>query len=258
MEINWTVVTYFVVGYFALAGFSRGWWKEAVTTSALAGFILLLQNPDWAQRLVDLINSLLATVWNYIPTSITPVVNNGLETVFAVSTSGSSPIQIDASDPGTWLTILGLVVGASILFGRVTLGNQPTAPGKVLGVALGGLNGFLILSLVREYLDGRALPGQTGPESEITLAGTSSFGPAASSLSIQFTGLSGVTILDSFIPWLAMGIGLLFLVSVLKTRLGVATSADGRKLQTKVPPYYKPLPPKKVKPPEATTIRIMP
>lgn len=256
MEINWTVVTYFVVGYFALAGFSRGWWKEAVTTSALAGLILLLQNPDWAQRLVDLINSLLATVWSYIPTSITPVVNNGLETVFAVSTSGSSPIQIDASDPGTWLMILGLVVGASILFGRVTLGNQPTGPGKALGVALGGLNGFLILSLVREYLDGRALPGQTVPESEITLAGTSSFGPAASGLSIQFTGLPDVTILDSFVPWLAMGIGLLFLVSVLKTRLEIASSGDGKKLQTKIPPYYK-SPAKKPKPPEAT-IRIMP
>ena len=36
MQINWMVLTYFVIGLFILNGFFRGWWKEAITLSFLA------------------------------------------------------------------------------------------------------------------------------------------------------------------------------------------------------------------------------
>jgi hypothetical protein len=66
MQINWTIVTYIVVGYFAIAGFSRGWWKEAITTVVLTVLILFLQNPGWAETVINAINSLLATIWSYL------------------------------------------------------------------------------------------------------------------------------------------------------------------------------------------------
>lgn len=258
MVINWMVVTYIVIGYFAVSGFSRGWWKEAITTIILAVLIFLLQNPTWAESFIDLINGLISTVWSVIPGSITPTLSNGIEAAFAVNTGGG-PFQFDAATPGTWLTILVLVIGGAILFSRNSLGFEPTLIGKVMGAFIGGLNGFLIISLVREYLDGRALPGQTVSTAQITVVGSSSFGPPASDVSIQAVGLPNVTILDSMIPWVAIGIGLLFLFSVFRTRVGVASNQHGRKLQAKIPPFYKvPPPPQRVQPvPPVTPVRIV-
>jgi len=250
MEINWVLLTYIIIGYFAISGFSRGWWKEAITTVVLAILIFLLQNPTWAQTVVNMFNSLIAAVWDMIPGNVLPAVNDGVEAAFAVNTGGGT-IQADASDPGTWLVILALLVGGAILFSRTTLGHEPTLLGKVTGALVGGLNGFLLLSLVREYLDGRALPGRSAPATEIAVTGSSSFGPPASGVSIQATNLPGYTILDSVIPWVAVGVGLLFLIAVFKTRVGIATSPDGgKKIEAKYPPFYKkPKPPPKPEPP---------
>jgi hypothetical protein len=226
MEIDWTIVTYFFIGYFAVNGLFKGWWIEALTTILLAILIFFLQKPDWAQGVIVLFNDLLTTVWSAIPSTITSAVSDQV-------------FQADATGPGTWLTILAVVVGGAILLGRLTFGHQPTGFGKALGGLVGGLNGFLVLNIIREYLDGRALPGQTPPASALRLVGSSSFGPAASDISIRVTGLPNFTILDSIIPWLTVGLGLLFFFSVFRTRFGIASNKDGRKLVAQVPPFYK-------------------
>jgi hypothetical protein len=245
MQINWVVVTYWVIGFFAVAGFFRGWWKEAITALFLGILVLFLQQPTWAQAFIDLLNNFLVTLWGVIPDSLKPIITHGLETLFSINTGGG-PLQADPSAPGTWLTILALAIALSILIGRLALGYPPTLRGSLLGLLLGGLNGFIALSLVREYLDGRSLPGSVPPSpAEISLAGGSSFGPAATDLSIQATNLPSFTILDSLIPWIVVLLGLLFGFSALKTRLGMATNSEGmKKVDYKVPPFYKQ--PKKV------------
>lgn len=239
MQVNWTIITYFVIGFFAIAGFSRGWWKEAMTTAVLALFIFFLQNPDMAQNAISTINNLIVAVWSLIPKSITSLVRSGIETVTVSTTPNLAP-QVNASDPATWVMMLALFVGGAILLSRVLLSNPPTPFGKVLGALMGAFNGFLVLSLVREYMDGRALPGQVAATAtpNLTLAGRSAFGPAAQTVSIQATGLPSRTIMDSIIPWLLIGVGLLFLFSVFKTRVGLATSSEGGKIEPKVPPFY--------------------
>ena len=240
MEINWTILSYLVIIFFAVSGFSKGWWKEAVITVILAFFLFLLQNPNLAQTLIDSFNNLVSTIWSFIPTEITPVVNTGLSTVFAVQTGGSQAWQADASSPGTWITLLAVTVGLAMLFTRFGFNYTPTGFGSLLGGLMGALNGFLIASLVREYLDGRALPGQeVAYTSQLTLVGGSSFGPASENLTIQMSDLPQFTILDNILPYLIIGIGLLFLVAVLRSRVGVARSPDGRKVEARMPPFYR-------------------
>jgi hypothetical protein len=240
MEINWTILSYLVIIFFAVSGFSKGWWREAVITVILAFFLFLLQNPNLAQTLVDAFNSLISTIWSFIPTEITPVVNTGLSTVFAVQTGGSEVWQADASSPGTWITLLAVTVGLAMLFTRFGFRYTPTFFGGLLGGLLGAINGFLIVSLVREYLDGRALPGQeVAYTSDLTLVGGSSYGPASQNLSIQLSDLPQYTILDSILPWLIIGAGILFFIAILRSRVGVAHSADGRKVETRMPPFYR-------------------
>ena len=239
MQINWIIITYFVVGVFALAGLSRGWWKEALTTIFIAVLLFFLQQPELARAFVEAINSFFLTIWSIIPLTIQPTITDLLQSLFAIDTGGG-PLQFEPSAPGTWVTILALTLTASILIGRAWLAIPPTRQGGLFGLVIGGMNGYLVLGLLREYLDGRALPGNEAPQSEIVLAGDSGFGAASSSVSIQAIDLPSFTIMDSVIPWVIIGVALLFLFSVLRTRLEIETNVQGMKRLNyrKIPPFY--------------------
>ncbi|MCP4357194.1 MAG: hypothetical protein GY796_04145 [Chloroflexi bacterium] len=235
MNIDWMLLTYLIIGFFAIVGFFRGWWKEAVTMLVLAGLVMLLRRPEWAQTVIDVVNTIIATIWELVVR------------VFSV-TPTQGPFQLDATSAGTWIMILILLLGSAALFSRLVLPGSNTRKkgkfytvnpmGRILGVLLGALNGFLTLSLVREYLDGRALPGNAPSDASVAVAGTSSFGTASPTLSIQAVNLPSFTILDSFIPWLIIGVGLILLFAVLKSRVAIITSptGQGKKLEY-IPPY---------------------
>ncbi len=67
MGINWTVLALLVIGLFALAGFFKGWWKEAITTIFLGILAFFLQVPDVAQLFIDLTNLVIFTIWKILP-----------------------------------------------------------------------------------------------------------------------------------------------------------------------------------------------
>jgi len=238
MQIDWMMLSYVVIAFFAIIGFFRGWWKEAITTFFLALLVLLLQYPDWARLLIDWINAGIAAIWPY------------LASLFSFIDS-ATVFQLDASRASTWLVILFLLLGLSAFMARLFLpGTTAKAPSKyytvtliggVLGLFVGGVNGFLFINLVREYLDGRNLPGNTTFPTEITIAGGSASAPAASNLSIQVVNLPNITILDSYIPWLIIGTGLLVLVAVLWSRVKWVTKPGAGSKIDYVPPYgYQP------------------
>lgn len=246
MVINWALVTCLVIGFFAWSGLARGWWKEAITTVFLAILVFLLQQPDLALGLIDGLNSLISTIWDIIPASLQTLISDTLETFLGISAASSTP-QISATDPGVWVIILLVVVAASTLIGRYSFNNKPTALGAFFGALMGGLNGFLVLNLVREYLDGRALPGQTPQTDEITMVGASAFGSASSTITLQATNLPSVTLLDSAIPWLVIGGGVLLAIMAFTTRVVIEKNKEGgaRINSKKLPPFYSAPPPAK-------------
>jgi uncharacterized membrane protein YkvI len=256
MEINWTVLTYFVIGLFALSGFFKGWWKEAMTTILLAVLIFLLQNPDIAQLVIDAFNEILLTVWNFIPKSFQPTVGSTVDTAFAVDTRGRA-LQVDPGNPGTWLMLLILFIALATLFGRSTLPGgiiqngtrYTTTPiGSVLGGLIGGLNGFLILNLVREYLDGRNLPGSSLSTEISSVGGERTLGLASSGVDVKAIQVPSFTLLDSFLPWIFIALGALIFLAVLRSRLGLHSQKGFRRIDYKIPYGYKAIlvaPPKK-------------
>ena len=250
MEVNWTLLSLLFIVYMAISGFSKGWWKGAITTAGLTGLVFLLQNPDWAEQLIIAANEVLATVWRLVPQSLISAAG----AVFPTSGDGGAP-QLNPTSPGVWVLILIVVLALTSLIGRVSFGNPPTMIGRLLGSIVGAVNGLLVLSLVREYLDGRALPGSDPISTEIIVTGSNSFAPATQEVAIRATGLPPFTIMDSAVPWIAIGLGAIFFFSVLKTRFSLASNNDGRKLATKLPPFYKkPAAPKR---PDPTPVRIV-
>jgi hypothetical protein len=237
MDIDWMLLLYLIVGFCAIIGFFRGWWKEAITLFVLALLVVLLQRPDWAQKLIDGLNWLITESWSL------------LYKVTGLAL-GSGPYQFDATKSGTWIIVLVILVGAAALIAHLILpGNIASdkgryyvveGMGRLIGLVFGGVNGFLIINLLREYLDGRALPGRTAPSTEIAVVGGSAFGPASSTLSIQAVNLPSFTILDSYIPWLIIGFGLLLGVAAVKSRYSIVSKAGaGSKIEYTSPYGYK-------------------
>ncbi|MCL4297483.1 MAG: hypothetical protein KJ077_17220 [Anaerolineae bacterium] len=236
MEINWTLLTYLVVGLFAFSGFLRGWWKEAITTFFLAVLVFLLRVPGVAQALIDLINTALALIWEILPDSVRTFLADFFQGALGISTTGGV-IQADPGSGQTWLVLMIVLLVIASLIGWLTLPNRvgpgkgigyvPTPLGSILGGLIGGFNGLLIINLVREYLEGRNLPGGgSSLPSQITAAGGDTAGVASSGVSLQATQLPGFTVLDSFLPWIVIFIGVLFFLAILRNRFVLKTDKD--------------------------------
>ncbi len=229
MVIDWTVLTYVIVAIFVLVGFSSGWWKEAIVAFFLGVLVFLLQNPDVAESLINGINQVFATIWGYLPASLKELVGG--------------PIKLNAASANTWLLILivGMVIFTQI--GRLGLpGSYYAGPlSRVLGAVLGGVNGLIIANLVREYLDGRSLPGSSTAaataSAEITLAGTSSAGPPASEVGVAFTNLPSVTLLDSAAPWIIFGLALMLVIGAVANSFRVQSNTENMKKITRQKPF---------------------
>jgi hypothetical protein len=207
VEINWTVVTYIIVGLFALSGFFKGWWKEAITTFFIGILIFFLAVPRAAEWFIDTINRIISFIWDIL--------------VQAELVTGQA-IQLDGRSGGTWLVILLLFIGLAIFISRASLPNVVrgggayhtyivTPLGGILGGLLGGLNGFLILNLARQYLEGSNLPGGGQPAIEIAMTGTSSVAIASSGVDFRVIDLPNFTIFNVFLPWVIIAFSILVL-----------------------------------------------
>jgi hypothetical protein len=215
-------MAYCFIGLFALSGFFRGWWKEAITTFLLGTLVFLLQMPDVAQKIIDQVNVALQMGWGWLPASLQAFVEKNL---------GITSLQIDATSAQTWLIILILLLGLSTLLSWLLLPNQirhatnyytyaVTPLGGFLGGLLGGLNGFLIVNLVREYLDGGNLPTNTQQAvTEVAVAGGQTVGIASSGIGFQLTDLPGFIGLNSLVIWMVVAFGLVLLLALVRSRL---------------------------------------
>lgn len=237
MVVDWTVLSIFVIGFFILGGFTRGWWREAVTTAILAFLVFLLANPDIASTFIGYINSFFNTIWNFIPDGLQETINQIIVPIFGVAL----PIQLDAASARTWMLILMGSLVVAVIFSRLAINREPTLTGKFLGSALGAINGFLVLSLIREYVDGRALPEgrEVAQAAGIEVIGKSDFAQPLQTMAIDIVGLPTNTVLDNVLPWLIAGMGLLFVFALFKSRVTLDRNTNGSKLKTKVPPFYK-------------------
>lgn len=225
LEFNWTVLSYFIIALFALSGFFKGWWKEAPITFALGILVFLLRIPGIAEWLVERINDLMRFLWSWTPDFIKSVIGPWL----GVTSLDGTP-RLNPNSGTTWLIILILLIGLAILISRSSLPNYirgggsyriyvPTSTGSFLGGLLGGLNGYLIVNLIREYLIGTNLPGGGSPGTEIAQAADGAVGIASSGVSFTITNLPSVLSLNNnLVAWIVIGIGFIVLVFTLRTR----------------------------------------
>jgi hypothetical protein len=109
MEIDWMFLSFLVIAFFAVGGFFKGWWKEAVATLFLVFLLLLLMRPDWAQTFINVLNQIILIIWE--------LAVRVLNSLLGFNPTGT-PFQFDASSSGTWIIILILSLGLAALASR--------------------------------------------------------------------------------------------------------------------------------------------
>jgi hypothetical protein len=216
VEINWTLITYLIVGIFALSGFLKGWWKEAITTFFLGILIFFLAVPEAAEWFINAINSVIRFI---------------AEQLSRLGFTIDTILQFDPGSGQTWLVILLLFVGLAIFISRAGLSSIPqvrdsyiayevTPIGGVLGAILGGLNGFLIITLVKQYLMGTNLPGSSQLPTEIVMTSGGVVTVASPGANIQITNLPGFALFSVLLPWLIIIFVILIIFLRLRSRFG--------------------------------------
>ena len=233
MAVNWTTLSLFIIGFFVLIGFFRGWWKEAITTAFLAVLVFLLANPSLAESLISGINKIIELVWGWIPSSL----QQSMVELFAFKTV---PPQLNAGSSTTWMAILIVMLAISIIIGRFSLsghGYQVRPLGSIFGGLLGGLNGFILMGLVTSYLQGTNLPGGGPPATEISAQGGTA--TASSGVSIQAFNLPNLSLGDSFLPYLIIIIGIAVFIMAMRNRVNVVSKDGYRSVKARSPYGYK-------------------
>jgi hypothetical protein len=199
VQIDYPMFATMVVGLFGLVGFMRGWWKEAVTTGLLTLLLLLLKKPDIAAGLINSIDSIVVAAWN----ALRPILESTAGTVSAVA--AEEPPVIDPKRYSIYVIILVLAVVASYFFSKIGLTQTLSAGARLLGGGLGVYNGYVVITLLREYVIGRYLPG----------AGEMAAAAPPTAISIEVANLPQASLADApTVYFLIAAGGMVFLVAV--------------------------------------------
>lgn len=239
-EVNWTIITFLLIGLFALAGFYKGWWKEGITAIFLTFLVFLWLFPNVAWAFIEAINIVIAFIWGLFSEVYRIFFADVLEASLGVET-GNGPPRIDAGDPQTWIIMLIIFLGLAIVvsrwslpsYGRLSLpyyGYPVTCSGRFFGSILGAINGFLIISLVRAYLNGSNLPGVASDQTAASTAGD---------VVIQAVEVPRTTILDSYLPWFFIALGIFILILAVRSRVVIESEKGFRKVDYRAPLGYR-------------------
>ncbi len=210
--MDFQVFFYMVIGIFGLAGFMRGWWKEAITTGLLVFLLAMLKYPELAESVVDLLNQGLDLL---------------SQLLIKVGLLSQSIVHIDPADSQFYIFTLVFFVIISYFIGRSAAGTlNITVGGRMFGAILGLLNGFIILSLFREYILQRYLPN-TGI--------TTSAAASATTATMTISNVPPQTVMDGAGIWILIIGGVLLFFFAISSRISYTSG----KVKTRAPIGYK-------------------
>jgi hypothetical protein len=224
IQVDYNVVAYMIVGVFGLVGFFRGWWKEAVTAGLLTLLLVMLTVPDVATLIVNALNTAVDTVWSFIQ-SLSQSVSQSSPAVASVAQVGAPP-SVTPQNYWVYVFILVGLVIASYFLGKVGLTQGLSAGSRLLGGIVGFYNGFISVSLLREFVIGRYLPGASAAAANATPPSTAS---------IQVFNLPQTSLTDRPTVFILIAVGFLLFIIALITGFNV----QGVKLSRKAPPLHK-------------------
>jgi hypothetical protein len=142
---------------FAMVGLMRGWYKEGITSLFAALLALLVWRPEVARALIGRVTDVLKVLIVFIRAGLNP------EPQAVAQPSAGVGSLLDPNSYEIYVVITVVLLAVSYMVGEATFKHRMTALGRILGAMLGAFNGYVILSLVKQFLINQVQVQAAGP-----------------------------------------------------------------------------------------------
>lgn len=146
LPINYSDLLLLVLAIFAFVGFTRGWLKEAVTSLAVAALAILVWQPSMAKQIIDRVNKVIGLVVMFARAGFS--LDLGKVTAQKVDPGW----LLDPNSYRLYIVVTVVLLVTSYMIGDMSFKGRVTPLGRLLGGILGLANGYVIVSLVRQYI----------------------------------------------------------------------------------------------------------
>lgn len=216
ITIDYQTISMIAVLMFALVGFMRGWLKEGITTVLLILLVAVVFKPELVTPLLVVANQiakLLKAVLINLPGGPKP----------AAGAQAELKDIFTPENPYNFLIwVLLFFIGLSYLGSKVAFKDEGLSPlSRILGGVLGAFNGFIAVSLFKEFLV-RYFQGLT-MEQRAAMAALQAGAPPPQGVSVAIQNVPQQPFLQSVAPWviilMAAMLGLVILSRIFKWQL---------------------------------------
>ena len=148
LEINFSELVSLFMFIFAIVGLMRGWYREGITSLFVAALAVLVWQPSMARGIIDKINDLIRLIVMFINSGFS------LQPQRLMAQSVNNDLLLDPDSYRMYIVITVVMITVSYLVGEITFKDSKMTPlGRLLGGVLGAFNGYVIIALVRQYLN---------------------------------------------------------------------------------------------------------
>jgi len=206
LPIEYSDIITLILMIFAFVGIMRGWYKEGITSIFVAALAILVWKPTLANKIIDLVNAILRLFVTFFKANLS------LDPAQLSATATSVRPILDPTSYKLYIIITVVLIIISYFVGEANFKGKMTPLGRVLGGLLGLFNGFMIASLIKQYLLNY-------------LIARNQYMAWSNQLSIQMTDVPT----DNFFA----GYGIIFILVVLVAVIALMIAGDKLKLPLK-------------------------
>jgi hypothetical protein len=211
IDIDYQILTLVAVLLFAAVGFARGLLKEGITTVLMIALVVLTSMPELVGRIAEFWNTMLKLVQTVIQDA------GQLDLAGMAAGVAEAPDIFAPGNPYNFLLwLLAFLIVLSYVGSRVAFKDQDLAPlSRILGGLAGAINGFIAISMGKEYVLGY-FDNMTA--SQVSAASAIDAGSApASGVSVAILDVPLTSFVESAGPLIAMMAGAVILVLILSS-----------------------------------------
>jgi hypothetical protein len=146
LPIDFRELQLVILFVFAMVGVMRGFHREGITTLFVAFLGILVWRPEIGQGIIDWINNLIKFVLMFVGAGFS------FDPAKLTAQTVPSSALLDPDSYRFWMTVTIIMVIISYVIGETSIHSNLTPLGRLLGGILGVANGFVLISLARQYL----------------------------------------------------------------------------------------------------------
>ena len=146
LPVDYSELQILLMAVFAFIGIMRGWYREGITALFVAFLAIMVWQPELAEGIIGWINDLVRLLMAFLRSGFS------LQPSAWAAQSVNAEVVIVPSSYRFWMTITAILIVISYLVGEASFKGKITPLGRLLGGILGAANGFVLLSLARQYL----------------------------------------------------------------------------------------------------------